>query len=97
MKLIEKYAFITNENHSLHSESSWPRAISVGNDFKMVQFTNEDETNLIKFIESLGFTAKYLSGDEIIKQMNAKSLGPFVCDIADAIHVVSFFNPQDLS
>ena len=90
--MIEKYAFITNENYELHSTSMWPSAIAVGAKYRMVQFTDKDEPDLIDYIESLGFAAKYLDGESTISSLNNGDLGPFVCNHLDASLVVHYFN-----
>lgn len=90
--MIERYAFITNENHALHVNDKWPDAIFVGDSYRMVQFTDKDEPDLIDYIESIGFKAKHLNVSETISSMKGKLLGPFVCNHYDASLVVGNFN-----
>lgn len=90
---MEKYAFITNENHALHVKSKWPDAISIGNNYRMVQFAGSDEPELIALAESLGFAVKRLSLADTILVMDNLNLGPFICTHEQAVGVVNYFNP----
>ena len=92
--MIEKYAFITNENYYLYAVNEWPYAISVGDNYKMVQFAYIEEQQLTDFVLSIGFECQHIQGDEIIEGMENLKRGPFVCDYQDASMVVHHFNPR---
>jgi hypothetical protein len=93
--MIEKYAFITNENYELHVQSIWPNAITVGENYRMIQFSENEEAGLISMAESLGFTCKNISAEYMIDEMESVNNGPFKCSHADASIVVTHFNPPE--
>lgn len=93
MIAIEEYAFITNENYDLYAADKWPDAIPVGDNYKMIQFSSDDEGYLISWVESLGFTVNNFNGEKTIEEMNSVKLGPFLCDHKAATKVVHYFNP----
>ena len=93
--MIERYAFISNENYEIYAMDRWPDAINVGENYKMVQFIDTIEPDLIDYIESLGFTAKYPTAPEAIIAIDKGLSGPFVSDRAIAGDIVNYFNPDE--
>ena len=91
--MIERYAFITNKNHREYVEVRWPDAIKVGGDYRMIQFTDTEEPDLMDYIKSLGLTPKNLTDLEVISSMSLGALGPYVADRASAGFIVDYFNP----
>ncbi len=91
--MIEKYAFITNENHTLHVTGKWPDAISVGNNYKMVQFADINEAQLEQWVNELGYQCKDLDAPTMIAEMEQLKEGPFNSNHADAVTVVNHFRP----
>lgn len=91
--MIEKYAFITNNNYDTHGRALWPHAISVGDNYKMVQYASINQEQLNAWVESLGFESKYLNAADTITAMEANEPGPFNCNHSTAIEVVEYFTP----
>lgn len=97
--LIEKYAFITNASYALHG-ANWPDAISIGDNYKLIQYTYEgindplDEEALQAFVDSIGAIAKHeFDSSTLIPKMELGQEGPFVCYIGVCREVINHFNP----
>jgi len=99
--LIEKYAFITNASYELHG-SNWPNAVSVGDNYKLIQYTYQgindplDEEALQDFVDSIGAIAKHeFDSTALIPKMETGQEGPFVCFIDVCREIINHFNqPQ---
>ena len=91
--MIEKYAFITNNNYDEHAQIMWPNAISVGANYKMVQFADINEARLEVWVDSLGGDCKVLSASAMIAEMELVLDGPFNSNYANAADVLYYFNP----
>jgi len=83
----EGYSFVTNQGFSDYLEQQYPSAISVGTDYRMIQFAKKDESEMVGFAESLGFTIKRLSAQGTIEAMDLRGIGPFIV-YGDDVHVV---------
>lgn len=89
----EGYAFITNQGHEDHLKDRWSKAISVGDNYKLVQFAVTEKQSLIELTESLGFTVKELDVSQTVNEMQQNKEGPFFSGCQDVDQVIEYFNP----
>ena len=88
----EGYAFITNQGWTDHLQDRFPDAISVGDNYRMIQFVRADERGMVEFAEVIGISEKRLSADQTVSAMEALQQGLFIVYGDDVHRVVDHFN-----
>jgi len=88
----EGYAFITNAGYEGYAKEMFPASISVGENYHLCTYAKTKELSLIAYVESNGFSCKYLGAQETIDSMTDLSEGPFIVYGDDVHLVIESFN-----
>lgn len=91
----EGYAFVTNKGWDENLSDEYPDSISVGTNYKLIQFSINDIEKLKLKSERLGYTVKNLDCKSTITQMESGQNGPFLVYYDSVHHVIDSFNSKE--
>lgn len=93
---VKRFAFVTVEAYEQIEfiKSRWPQTVNVNDNYKVVNYLLDEESNLKAFTKSLGFEVKELGVVGTIDAINKGEQGPFICGHADALEVINNYSGE---